>query len=63
MLKKETLKIEFLEIAPKVSEQVKLQACIDMTCSYTTMTRYLSGVIGKEPFANKLLTYLKEKVA
>lgn len=63
MLNKEKLKVQFLKIAPKVTEPIKLQACLDNGCSYITLARYLRGSVGKEPFGNKLLKYLKEKVA
>jgi hypothetical protein len=50
------------EIAPNVTERLRLEAALEFDCSYITITRYLRGEAKKPRLAEKLLSFFTKDV-
>lgn len=62
MNKTDKLSKRLQELSNHLQETDRLQAALDMPCSYETIKRYLTGKVGKEAFAKKLINYFEERL-
>lgn len=60
---KQVLSKNLKEIGKLVTEEDRLKAALDLEKNYVTVQRYLYGKVAKVSFGEKLLKYMKVRIA
>jgi len=59
----EALKIQFVEIAPSVTPQMRAAVAVKMIASDTTVKRYLKGDVARLDFGERMFKELKRQIS
>lgn len=59
---KEVLKEQFESLSEKIDNEDRTYASLHFKVSMETINRYIRGEIRKEPFALRLLSFIKDRI-